>query len=257
MRALVLAAGRGERLRPLTDTVPKPMLELGGRPLIHYPLAMLRRAGITEIAVNVHHLAAAIERGLGDGGALGVHITYAPEPQLFGTGGPLNGLRGFFGNQTFVVANGDSILDLDLRAMLAFHREHAALATVALFRPHNLEYYSRIEIDADAGIRRMRLLRRREPLEFEDYPRELVDADAAAEAYMYCGVIVAEPAVFDFAPRRPPWGVMDNLLAPMVAKGLPLMGYVHRGYFRTVDDRAGYEALRSELASAPPPVRFD
>ncbi len=258
MKALVLAAGRGERLRPLTDTVPKPMLELGGRPLIHYPLAMLRRAGITEVAINTHHLAAAIERGLGDGAALGIHITYAPEPVLFGTGGPLNALRGFLGNQTFVIANGDSILDLDLRAMLAFHRERASLATIALFRPANLDYYSHIEIDADARVRRMRLLRRRDPLEYDDYPPDLSGADATSlESYMYCGVIVAEPAVFDFAPKAPPWGVMDELLAPMVAKGLPLAGYVHRGYFRTVDDIGGYQALRTELANSPPPVSFD
>ena len=67
MRALVLAAGMGERLRPLTDVTPKPMLELGGRPLIHYPLAMLQRGGITEVAINLHHLASIIQRGLGDG----------------------------------------------------------------------------------------------------------------------------------------------------------------------------------------------
>ncbi len=67
MKALVLAAGKGERLRPLTETIPKPMLELGGRPLIHYPLMMLKRAGITQVAVNVYHLAGIIESGLGSG----------------------------------------------------------------------------------------------------------------------------------------------------------------------------------------------
>jgi NDP-sugar pyrophosphorylase family protein len=258
MKALVLSAGRGERLRPLTDAVPKPLLELGGRPLIHYPLAMLRRAGIAEVAINVHHLASDIERNLGDGAALGIRITYAPEPVLFGTGGPLNALRGFFGNQSFVVANGDSILDLDLRAMLAFHRERAPLATIALFRPANIDHYSRIEIDSDARIRRMRLLKRRAPLEYDDYPPEpLHPAAGLLEPYMYCGVTVAEPAVFEFAPKAPPWGIVSELLAPMVARGLPLAGYVHRGYFRTVDDLAGYEALRHELANSPPPVGFD
>ena len=114
MRALVLAAGMGERLRPLTDVTPKPMLELGGHPLIHYPLAMLRRAGITDVAINLHHLASVIQHGLGDGSQLGLRITYAPEPVLLGTGGPLNGLRNFLGGDTFVIANSDTILDLDL-----------------------------------------------------------------------------------------------------------------------------------------------
>ena len=115
MKALVLAAGMGERLSPLTEVTPKPMLELGGRPLIHYPLAMLRRAGITDVAINLHHLAQFIQHGLGDGSALGMHITYAPEPVLLGTGGPLNGLRDFLGDDTFVIANSDTILDLDLK----------------------------------------------------------------------------------------------------------------------------------------------
>ena len=134
MKALILAAGMGERLRPLTDVTPKPMLELGGHPLIHYPLAMLHRAGIAEVAINLHHLASVIQRGLGDGSQLGLHITYAPEPVLLGTGGPLNGLRNFLRDDTFVIANSDTILDLDLSAMLAFHRDRAALATIALFQ---------------------------------------------------------------------------------------------------------------------------
>src|SRR5208283_4564627 len=95
MKALVLAAGLGERARPLTEKTPKPMLEVGGRPLIHYPLAMLKNAGITQVAINVHHLAGEIQRGLRDGRSLGMEITYSPEPTLMGTGGPLNALRGY------------------------------------------------------------------------------------------------------------------------------------------------------------------
>jgi len=258
MRALVLAAGMGERLRPLTDVTPKPMLEVGGRPLIHYALAMLKRAGITEVAINVHHLASVVQRGLGDGSALGLRITYAPEPVLLGTGGPLNGLHKFLGGReknenTFVIANSDTILDLDLSAMLAFHRDRAALATIALFHPANLDYYSRLEIDAGQKLRRMRLLARRDPLTYDDYPPAL-DATVAAtlSPYMYCGVIVADRVVFDLMPPAPPWSLMSGLFAPMVAKGLPVFGYVHSGYFRTIDDLKSYNALKSEFASSPP-----
>ncbi len=255
MKSLVLAAGIGERLRPLTDVTPKPMLELGGRPLIHYPLAMLKRAGITEVALNVHHLASAIQLGLGDGSALGVHVTYAPEPVLLGTGGPLNGLREFLGRNesTFVIANSDTILDLDLSAMIAFHRDCTALATIALFHPANLDYYSRLEIDADRRLRRMRLLTRRNPLQYNDYPKALDDAEATTLApFMYCGVIVAESAVLDLIPPNPPWSLMAGLFAPMVANALPVFGYVHTGYFRTMDDLKSYDALKAEFASAPP-----
>ncbi len=255
MKALVLAAGIGQRLRPLTDVTPKPMLDLGGRPLIHYPLAMLRRAGITDVAINVHHLASVIQHGLGDGSQLGLRITYAPEAVLLGTGGPLNGLREFLGasENTFVIANSDTILDLDLNAMLAFHRERAALATIALFQPANLDYYSRLEIDAGQKLHRMRLLARRDPLQYDDYPAALDDAVAATLAqFMYCGVIVADSSVLDLIPPNPPWSIMAGLFAPMVAKGLPVFGYVHRGYFRTMDDLKSYDALKAELVASLP-----
>src|SRR5260221_7598085 len=217
MRELILAAGKGERLRPLTAITPKPMLELGGRPLIQYPIAMLKRAGITEIAINVHHLADKIEHGLGDGSQLGVEIKFAPEPELLGTGGPLNGLRDFLGVDTFVIANSDTILDLDLAAMIEFHRSRKALATIGLFGAANSDYYSRLEIDADALIRRMRLLVRRDPLEYDDYPPTL-DAriTAALLPLMYCGVLLAEPAVLDRIPESTPWSLMSELFAPMV-----------------------------------------
>jgi NDP-sugar pyrophosphorylase family protein len=253
MRALVLAAGMGERLRPLSLEIPKPMLPLGGRPLIHYPLAMLKRAGIVEVAINVHHLASKVQDGLGDGSQLGIRITYAPEPVLLGTGGPLNGLRKYLGGDTFVIANSDGILDLDLAAMIAAHRKRAALATIALFRPANLDYYSLLEIDADDRIRRMRLLKHRNPLEFDDYPKDLAPAAASAlSSFMYCGVIVAEPSVFDLMPPAAPWSLMTGLFAPMVANGLPVFAHVHRGYFRTIDDLQSYEALKTEFASSPP-----
>jgi mannose-1-phosphate guanylyltransferase len=253
MRALVLAAGMGERLRPLSLETPKPMLPIGGRPLIHYPLAMLKRAGITEVAINVHHLASKVQDGLGDGSQLGLHITYAPEAVLLGTGGPLNGLRNYLDSDSFVIANGDSILDLDLAAMIAEHRKRAALATIALFRPANLDYYSLIEIDAAERIRRMRLLKRRTPLEFDDYPKDLAPTVVSAlSSLMYCGVIVAEPAVLDLMPPTAPWSLMTGLFAPMVARGSPVFAHVHRGYFRTIDDLKSYDALKAEFASSPP-----
>jgi NDP-sugar pyrophosphorylase family protein len=233
----------GERLRPLTDVTPKPMLELGGRPLIHYPLA-----------INLHHLGSQIQRGLGDGSQLGLHITYAPEPILLGTGGPLNGLRNFLSDDTFVIANSDTILDLDLRAMLTFHRERSAMATIALFHPANLDYYSRLEIDPGKNLRRMRLLTRRAaPLQYDDYPSSMAGAVAATlSAFMYCGVIVAEPAVLDRIPPNPPWSLMNGLFAPMVSSAEPIFGYVHTGYFRTMDDLKSYDDLKAEFASSPP-----
>ena len=257
MKALVLSAGKGERLMPLTATLPKPIVEVGGRPLVHYPLRMLAHAGVREVAVNVHHLAAMVESALGSGEALGVRITYAPETMLLGTGGPLLALREFFGNDTFAVLNCDTIIHLDLRALAEFHRDRGGLATMVLCEPDKPDAYSRIEIDSDARIRRMRLLRGRAPAEFDDYPDTLDAAETARlDSRMYCGVLLCEPAVFDLMPAATPFSLTADLLAPMTAQGLPLLGYTHRGYFRTVDDLASLEALRAEFASAPPRLPF-
>jgi NDP-sugar pyrophosphorylase family protein len=253
MKALVLAAGKGERLRPLTEKIPKALLEVGGRPLIHYPLLMLKRAGITEVAINTHHLGAQIEGALGRGDALGIKITYSPEPVLFGTGGPLFALRDYFSNRRFVIANADTILDLDLTRMLARHRDRRALATIALHRPSNPDYYSRLEIDDGQMIRRIRLLTRPYANDFNDYPRGLDAAVAASlNPYMYCGVCICEPAVLDQMPAAPPFSLMADVIGPMVAQAKPVAGYVHRGYFRTVDDLKSYETLRAEFSTSPP-----
>ncbi len=255
MKALVLSAGYGERLRPLTATVPKPLLQIGGRPLIHYALLMLKAAGVTDIAINVHYLAEQIEHSLKDGSQLGLSITYSPELTLMGTGGPLLALRDYFADQPFIIANCDTIIDLDISHLITFHRKQNVLATLVLRDSGDPDTYSRIEIDTDARIRRMRLLKGRSRGEFLDYPASL-DPDIAAllNPYMYCGVMLCEPEILRILPPTAPFSLISDVLAPNVADGLA--GYVHRGFFRTVDDRASYEALRAEFAQSAPPLRF-
>jgi len=258
MKALVLSAGRGERLMPLTATVPKPLVEVGGRPLIHYPLKLLAHAGVREIAINVHHLAASVQSALGSGDALSVRITYAPEETLLGTGGPLVGLRDFIGGETFAILNCDTVIGLDLRALAEFHRRTGALATMVLRESATPEAYSQIQIDAASRVRRMRLLKSRRPPEFADYGSTLDSANSAPlKAYMYCGVMLCEPAVFGMMPPiAPPFSLMGDLFAPLLARGAVIFGQLHRGWFRTVDDLKSLEALRAEFARRPPHLPF-
>ncbi|HKV55382.1 MAG TPA: NDP-sugar synthase [Candidatus Binataceae bacterium] len=257
MKALVLSAGYGERLRPLTARIPKPLVEIAGRPLIHYPLLMLRHGGIREVAVNVHHLAGQIEAALGRGDTLGLSLTYSPEPVLLGTGGPLLALRDYLRGAPFVIVNCDTIMDLDLAAMIRAHREQGALTTMTLRESAAPAAYSQIEIDGSGRIRRMRLLKDRQRGEFDDYP-DVLSPGLASELkpYMYCGAMVCESEVLDLMPAAPPFGLMNELLAPMVAQGLPLFGYLHRGFFRTVDDLEGYRGLQAEFASHPPALAY-
>ncbi|TVT75596.1 MAG: nucleotidyltransferase family protein [Denitromonas halophila] len=117
MRAMILAAGRGERMRPLTDTCPKPLLAAGGVPLIVHHLRRLAAAGITHIVINHAHLGQMIEAALGDGSAFGVHIQYSAEPTALETAGGIRQALPLLGDTPFLVVNGDVFCDLDFAAL--------------------------------------------------------------------------------------------------------------------------------------------
>ncbi|HEY9198100.1 MAG TPA: nucleotidyltransferase family protein [Gammaproteobacteria bacterium] len=130
MKAMILAAGRGERMRPLTDTTPKPLLRAGGRALIEYHLDNLVRAGITDIVINHAHLGAQIEAALGDGARYGARIRYSPEPEgALETGGGIHRALPLLGEGPFLVINGDIWTDFDYRTL---PQDFAGLACLVL-----------------------------------------------------------------------------------------------------------------------------
>jgi MurNAc alpha-1-phosphate uridylyltransferase len=130
MKALILAAGRGERMRPLTDNVPKPLLQAGGRALIEHTIAALARAGITELVINHAHLGTQIETRLGDGSGYGVHIEYSPEPEgALDTGGGILRALPRLGDAPFLVVNGDIWTDFPFSSL---RRDFSSLAHLVL-----------------------------------------------------------------------------------------------------------------------------
>lgn len=145
MKALILAAGRGERMRPLTDSMPKPLLQAGGRALIEHTIAALARAGITELVINHAHLGAQIEKRLGDGSGYGVHIEYSPEPEgALDTGGGILHALPRLGDAPFLVVNGDIWTDFPFSSV---QRDFNSLAHLVLVDnpPHhpNGDFYLR------------------------------------------------------------------------------------------------------------------
>src|SRR3972149_4023635 len=127
MKALVLAAGEGTRLRPLTERCPKPMLPVGDKPLLAHILSWLKRHGIQEIAVNLHYLPDTVTAALGDGSRFGVQLTYSYENPILGSAGAARRLEKFL-DQTFVVVYGDLLLDVGLHDLLSYHeRSRAAI----------------------------------------------------------------------------------------------------------------------------------
>ena len=138
MKAMLLAAGEGTRLRPLTIDRPKPMLPLAGRPMLEYTVAWLRHHGITQIGINLHHCPEVVTDYFGDGSAFRVDIAYSVEERILGTAGGARRMSRFL-DCTFVLVYGDVLTDLDLTTLVGFHRRHTAgpHLTMTLYRVPN------------------------------------------------------------------------------------------------------------------------
>ena len=216
VKGFVLAAGFGERLRPITDTVPKPLLPVGNLPLIAYALKLLAYHGIHDVIVNLHHLGKVIKETLRDGSGFGVSITYSEEEEILGTGGGLKRMHDHLADETFVVVNSDTILDVDLHAALAAHRAHRALATMVLREDPRQAEFGQIEVDPSGRIRRI-------------LGHGAGDEDL--RAYMFAGVHVLEPRFLEYIP--PDVNTCINRYAYMKAldNGEALASHLTGGYF--------------------------
>jgi mannose-1-phosphate guanylyltransferase len=234
MRAMILAAGKGTRLRPLTDTVPKPVLDVAGRPMIAFPLQLLRTAGIAEVVINLHHLGEQIRGRLGDGSAYGVRITYSEEDPILDTGGAIAAAREFLGETTFVVLNADTVIDIPLRDVIAFHREQHATATMVLRADPDAARQDAVMIDAAHHVQSLLGHGRR-------------SGAVGGHRMMYAGVMVMEPRVFDYMGRGV-FSITRDVFPRLLAADERLAGYVHEGYWRVLDTPADLAAGREELA---------
>ena len=162
MKAMVLAAGQGTRLHPITDSRPKALVPLAGRPMIEYALLLLRHYGIGEIIINLHHFGEQIEDRLGDGQQLGLNIMYSKETELLDTGGGLLKAKAFLQDGSFIVINTDALIDLNLAEVIAFHKSKNAAATLVLRPDENAEQYGSMDIDEHGRI--CRFLQTRAPI---------------------------------------------------------------------------------------------
>ncbi len=181
MKGFVFAAGRGERLRPITDEIPKPLVPVMNLPVLCRPLALLKQSGIRDIVLNLHHLPDEITAFLEASENFGCNISYSREEELLGTGGGLMKCRTLLDGADFVVLNGDVLMDLDLPALLAHHRASSAAATVVLYR-HPLSREIGPVLVQDGRI-----------ADFKNFLGAGADSD-----YIYTGAAVLSPAVFRY-----------------------------------------------------------
>lgn len=189
-RAMLLCAGHGTRLSPLTDHLPKPLVPVCNRPLVLYNLILLRDAGVREVMVNLHHLGDLIPEVLGDGSDLGLRLLYNHEPTLLGTGGGLLAVREFLGSGTCLVANGDSLVDADLASAIERHRDSGALATMLLHPHERPEAFGAVRVGGAGEVVGIDHVSRRPGAGEEG-------------AFVFSGVQVLEPAFFDLLEPGP------------------------------------------------------
>ncbi|MFC2030400.1 NDP-sugar synthase [Chloroflexota bacterium] len=209
MKALILAAGEGSRLRPLTSDKPKPMLPIAGRPLLEHILLWLKGHGVHEVAINLHYKPEAITGYLGDGARWGMAITYSPEDPVLGTAGAAKKLEGYFRAEAFLVVYGDVLTDLDLGALVGFHRSRGGVATLALYRVENPSACGLVDVDGRGRIRAF----------VEKPPPDEVFTDLAN-----AGVLVLEPEIFDHIPPGIPYDFGLDLLPRLLQEGVALYG---------------------------------
>jgi NDP-sugar pyrophosphorylase family protein len=224
---MVLAAGLGLRMRPLTLLRAKPVLPVLNRPLLHWTLERLAQHGVTDVVVNLHHLAENVVDIAGDGQAVGLQVTYVREKRILGTSGGPRAVRDFFGDEPFLLVNGDMLFDFDLTGLVARHHAAGARATLALRPNPDPRTYGPIVTGPDGRIRSL-----------AGRPGR-----ARGTVSLFTGVHVLDPALLERLPRGPSDSVRD-LYPPLVAEGQRLLGVRVKGAWYDLGRPALYLAAQ-------------
>jgi mannose-1-phosphate guanylyltransferase len=216
---MVLCAGFGTRLRPLTDKVPKPLVPLCGVPLLRYNFALLKNAGVREIVVNTHHLGATMARGAeAIASELDIDLQVSrEEKQILGTGGGVRRAQAMLGAGTFILMNGDMIFDLDLAAALAAHRKAGAAATMVLAPYPRGATYGAVEVDAQMNVRRI--------------AGRGAQPDPSLSKLHFTGVHVLEPELIARLPAEGESDINRTAYVRAIHDGARVHGFLQQGYW--------------------------
>jgi NDP-sugar pyrophosphorylase family protein len=232
MKAMILAAGEGARLRPLTLCCPKTMLPVGGKPLLEHHLAWLRSYDITEVAINLHYRPDAIIDYFGSGADFGVNLSYSYEDALLGTAGAVKRLQPFF-DDTFLVVYGDLLTNLDLAMLTAFHRSHRGQVTITLYRVKNPSACGLVELDSSGRIARF----------VEKPPPSEAFTDLAN-----AGVYVLEPEVLEYIPPYTFYDFGHDLFPSILQASGGMYGYPISDYLIDIGTLSNYRRAQQDFA---------
>jgi NDP-sugar pyrophosphorylase family protein len=230
MRAIILSAGYGTRLWPLTEDRTKPAIPILGKPLVGYVAEYIASYGFDDIVVNLHHRPESVRAALGDGSQFGVKLHYVEEPVILGTSGALDNTREFFEHETFLAINGKIITDIDLDAALETHRSMNALATLVLMLNTKRERFSVVETSQRrvTGFRGMPDNRCQTPL-------------------MFTGIQILEPRIFDYIPRGVFSHSTTDVYPQAIANGETIAAHVATGTWRELSTLKRYLDISVEM----------
>ncbi len=231
LRALILCGGPGIGMRPLTVSIPKPMMPVGYKPLLEHLILKLKKQGIYSFILAVGYLAEHLIRYFGDGSGLGVTIDYSIEEKSMGTGGAVK-LAEKKLNSTFLTINGDIIFDdLNISRLVKYHREKDAVATMVLTRVDDASRFGLVSMDDDGRV-----------IAFREKPRH------PAPGLVNAGIYVFEPSIFEYIPVGKPASLEEEVFPDLADEG-KLYAYVHNGYWVDVGEPEDYEKVVRDFFS--------
>jgi len=246
MKAMILAAGFGTRLKPLTNDLPKPLFPILNRPILEHTLHFLRSHSIREVAINLHHKPEKIINYFGDGKKFETDLHYSQEKKILGTAGGIKKLQDFFKDDSFWVINSDVLADVDLNDVLKFHKEKKSKLTLVVRQVFNTDQYRSIERDDDGRI--------------VNFLGHSIMNSKRATQVMFTGIQIVEPDIFSRIPENKFCGTTEDVFPGMIKDGLPVYGYLHQGYWADIGTRETYiqahiDALDGKLILRTPSSR--
>ncbi|MFH1784173.1 MAG: NDP-sugar synthase [bacterium] len=245
MKAFIMAAGKGTRLRPLTHDVPKPMLPIVNKPPLEHTLELLSKHGIKEVVINLHHHGSMVKRYFGHGSKWGVSITYSEEKELMGTAGGVKKSEAFF-DDTFLVMSGDGLTDINLQEAINFHKKKKALATMILKQVDARFEYGVVMVDKSRRIRK-----------FLEKPTW---SSIAANA-VNTGIYIFEPRIFKYIPKNKFYDFGHDVWPSLLKKKEKIFAYEMSGYWCDIGNlqeyrKAQYDVLGNHVKIKMPGKRI-
>jgi len=225
-KAMVLAAGLGTRLRPLTDLISKPMAPIVNKPVMEHIIELLIQHGFKEIVCNLHWYPEAIKNYFGDGSRYNIKITYSYEPELLGTAGGVKKVEAFFEGKTFLILSGDALTDIDLTDLIEFHKKKGGVCTLVLTEVDDTSQYGVVITDNSSRI-----------TGFQEKPL----MGEAKSRLANSGIYVFEPEIFKYIPCGAFYDFGRDLYPKLLEMQIPYYGYKHDKYWNDVGSLEQYQ----------------